>query len=232
MAAPRVPKPIEDHDPHTEAIVGWRVWNLADDPTYGLLLIPAGSGGGEAWWPGYPQKARCSLPWFMRLGKGGSHEAPDPRCTCGLYATQSLEVFERPRPAWPPPPVVGTVSMWGRVVEHRLGWRSQFAYPARLRLVCSMCAWFEPGPGNPVVVHTVLGQLYTLCEKHRGGIQLADTRVTKLTDIDPNDLQTRLLDRYGVELLPFELVETLFNQPPTPEPPGWRPSIHPVPYQE
>ena len=221
----------EEAEKRTEPIVGWRVWNLDDDPTYGPLLLPAGSGSG-AWWPRHAEEARCTLFSLFRLGKGKNHEAPDPACSCGIYAARSLEIFERPRPAWPPPPVVGTVSLWGRVVEHEFGWRARFAYPARLRLVCSMCAWFEPGPGTPAVVHRFVGQLYPLCVKHRGGIEVPDTRVTKPTDIDPAALQARLLDAYGVELLPLELVENLFRQPRTPDPPAFRPSIHAVPVEE
>jgi len=38
------------------------------------------------------------------------------------------------------PAVVGTVSLWGSVVEHLHGWRAARAYPQRLELVCHVCA--------------------------------------------------------------------------------------------
>jgi hypothetical protein len=38
---------------------------------------------------------------------------------------------EIPRPIWPPT-VIGSVTLWGRVVVGTRGWRAQFAYPRRL----------------------------------------------------------------------------------------------------
>jgi hypothetical protein len=210
-----------------EAIVGWRTWELSDDGEDGALLHPVGSGV-DVWTQRHPMTARCAVMPFLALFRR-PHEAPDPGCRCGIYAARSLEDFDRPRPAWPPPPVIGTVSLWGRVVEHERGWRAAFAYPARLRLVCSMCAWFEPGTGTPMTVHAFLGRLYTLCEQHRGGIELPDTRRSTPTDLDPHVLQARLLDAYAVDVLPAEHVAALFGRPRTPDPPAYIPTIRAVP---
>ena len=149
-----------------EPIIGWRVWNLSDGAE-GPRLWPAGSGV-DVWQPRHRVEARCGAPRILtwRIGR---HAAPHLSCRCGIYASRSLDVFERPRPAWPPTPVVGTVSLWGTVVEHERGWRGQFAYPSRLRLVCAMCAWFEPGTGVPAVVHSFGKRVFTLCHAHRGG---------------------------------------------------------------
>lgn len=38
------------------------------------------------------------------------------------------------------PAVIGTVSLWGEVVEHVHGWRAARAYPQRLDLMCHVCA--------------------------------------------------------------------------------------------
>jgi hypothetical protein len=161
----------------------------------------------------------------------GRHAAPDIRCHCGIYAGMSLDAFERPRPAWPPAPVVGTVALWGTVIEHERGWRAAVAYPARLRLVCSMCAWFEPGTGIPEVVHRFDQKLYTLCAAHRGGIQVPDGRRTRPTGIDPKALQARLIDTYAVDLLPQESVRSLFEHPATVAQP-YMPSIRVVPIED
>ncbi|HZD79662.1 MAG TPA: hypothetical protein VE646_06445 [Actinomycetota bacterium] len=220
-----LPEPTQDRS--IEPITGWRIWNLSLPRGREPLLHPAGAGV-DAWPRRKPVRARCGTPpllWFTRR----PHQAPNPTCTCGIYASRSLDTFERPRPAYPPPPVIGTVSLWGRVIEHELGWRAQMAYPAQLRLVCSMCAWFEPGPGEPLVVHKFGGRLYTLCEIHRGGIQLPDGRRSKLTPLGPDALQARVLDAYAVEVVPLERVELLFHLPPTPEPPPYMPSIRVVP---
>ena len=168
--------------PLREPITGWRVWNVSDDGP-GPRLWPAGSGVDE-WQPRHPVEARCGALRILTWGIG-KHTAPDLRCRCGIYASRSLDVFERPRPAWPPTPVVGTVSLWGTVVEHERGWRGQFAYPARLRLVCAMCAWFEPGSGMPAVVHSFGKRVFTLCSAHRGGIQVPDGRRSVPTGTEP-----------------------------------------------
>lgn len=224
-----IPNPVDPRPPQDEAIAGWRIWNLSRDGA-GPRLQPAGSGV-DPWEPRRRVEARCGVPALLTVGIG-PHKAPDIRCRCGIYASRSLDEFERPRPAWPPSPVVGTVALWGTVVEHERGWRAQFAYPARLRMVCSMCAWFEPGPGTPAVVHTFAGRLYTLCAVHRGGIQVQDGRRTQPTGIDPGELQASLLDTYAVDLLPIGTVRSLFEQPSTEVIDPYLPSISVVPIEE
>lgn len=54
-------------------------------------------------------------------------DAPHIKCTCGIYASKSLEHlheygYSRSR-------VHGQASLWGTVVEHQHGWRAQYAYP-------------------------------------------------------------------------------------------------------
>jgi hypothetical protein len=176
-------------------------------------------------------EARCSTPRIL-AGWRGRHEAPDVGCRCGVYASDSLAVVHRERPAWPPAPVIGRVALWGRTIEHERGWRSRFAYPERLRLVCAICAWMEPGPGRPSVTHAFAGRLYPLCESHAGGIEVPDGRRTSRTDVDPSVLQARLLDAYAVEVLPTDELEPLFRRPAAPEVPPYFPSIKTVPAAE
>jgi hypothetical protein len=206
-----------------EPIVGWRAWDLDAAPR----LYPV-SASEDAWAPGSVMHAVCALPRVLRHRRV-PHDAPDPGCVCGIYATRSPEDFARPRPAWPPPTVVGTVSLWGRVIEHESGWRAASAYPARLAVVCAMCAWFEPGPGRPVAVHRFGRYLYGLCAEHAGGIEVPDGRRSRPTDLEPRALQSRLLDAYAVDLLPLERVGGLFASPRTPDPPGYIPTIRAVP---
>jgi hypothetical protein len=209
-----------------EPIVGWRTWNLSDDHSAPRLL-PAGSGGRDAWEPRRAAEARCEASILTRTLH--PHPAPEPSCTCGIHASRSLDAFERPRPAWPPPCVVGTVSLWGTVIEHERGWRARYAYPARLGLVCSMCAWFEPGPGDPTVIHVFAGSSFALCEVHRGGIQVPDGRRTRRSDVDPAVLRARLLDAYAVDLVPVGSIRSLFRKERTPDPPAYVPTIRVVP---
>lgn len=205
--------------------MGWRAWNLAEDHE-GPALLPAGSGI-DAWPRRRPLEARCAVPSLLKP-RGKPHRVPEASCRCGIHAGRSLDVFTRGRPAWPPPPVLGRVSLWGRTVEHERGWRSRVAYPSRIRLVCAWCAWVEPGAGTASVVHRFGDMLYGLCDEHRGGIEVPDGRRTQPTDIHPGALQARLLEAYAIDPLPHEALEAVFRRPAAPERPGYMPTIRPV----
>ena len=92
--------------------------------------------------------------------------------------------------------VVGTVSLWGRVIEHRRGYRSEFAYPSRLRLVCSTCldsGWWSYSAPETVVECS--GNLVAFCVDH-----MPDDDDTS---VPARGLQDEVLANYGVELLPI-----------------------------
>ena len=95
--------------------------------------------------------------------------------------------------------VVGAIAMWGRVVEHGRGARSEFAYPARLRLVCGSCLAEGSGAVAPVEVVDSGGVLTPFCRKHlaaRNGRTVAASAI-----------EAELLSTFGVELLPIERVD-------------------------
>ena len=77
-------------------------------------------------------QAECKafrFPWRRR------HEAPDERCSCGIYAVQFDTLAQGYRLMDPLGlyfPVLGTVSLWGTVVATEEGWRAEFAYPKQL----------------------------------------------------------------------------------------------------
>lgn len=215
-----------DPERHADPVIGWRVWNVSEGDD-GPVLQPAGSGTDE--WPRRrPLEARCTVPRVL-TGRRRPHQAPDLECRCGIHAGDSLDVVARGWPAWPPAPVVGRVALWGSTVAHERGWRARFAYPDRLRLVCIGCAWIEPGPGVPAVVHAFRKRLYTLCEEHAGGFRIPDGRASTPTGEDPRALQGRLLGAYAVDLLPAEPLARLYGRPPAPEPPPYFPAIRLMP---
>lgn len=105
-------------------VVGYRVWHW--DAT-GLKSL-----NGEPWLPGQTLSAVC------RAGANGfisglarvTHdpdELPCFKCTCGVYAAKTTEHLRQC--GYRRFGVYGEVSLWGTVVEHKRGWRSQFAYP-------------------------------------------------------------------------------------------------------
>jgi hypothetical protein len=116
-----------------EPIIGWRTW----------LVVQEGDGFrlrsvvyDALWSPRSELAARClhrtfSLPWRRR----SEHRPPARGCRCGIYATREPEeaasyLEER---SWADMfsihRVIGTVSLWGRVVEYTRGWRASRAYP-------------------------------------------------------------------------------------------------------
>jgi hypothetical protein len=127
----------------TEPIVGWRLWQVrrhADG--YRLESL--------TWhhvaWPGRSRlEARCAVHRADAPARG--HE-------CGIHAFTTRELAEdlfrrytgvRQRygqdngelpPATPGRPIaLGSVSLWGRVLEREKGYRAQYAYPYELFLI-------------------------------------------------------------------------------------------------
>jgi len=100
-------------------IIGHRVWRW---DAAGLSSL-----NGKRWPPRQPLAAKC--------GAGNAHDAHEPPhldCTCGVYAAKSREHLRQL--GYEGRGIRGEVHLWGTVVEHEFGWRSQFAYPKTLLL--------------------------------------------------------------------------------------------------
>jgi hypothetical protein len=120
---------------YIEPIVGWRAW----------LVVKGGNGFclrsvvyDTVWLPRRELLARClrrslsrSLPWWRSV----EHPPPARRCACGIYAAKQPDeaaVYLEGRSwgdALSVQRVIGRVSLWGRVVECKRGWRASHAYP-------------------------------------------------------------------------------------------------------
>lgn len=92
-------------------VVGYRVWQW--DAT-GLKSL-----NGINWHPGEAFTAECKTQ--------GCNEVPRSDCTCGIYASKSLDHLRRL--GYTENRIRGEVCLWGTVVEHEGGWRAQLAYP-------------------------------------------------------------------------------------------------------
>lgn len=143
---------------YVDPTIGWRVWDVVAD---GSELRLASVGFRTIWEPRERETAVCrssvaNRAW-LRLG---AHDAPHPRCSCGVYAVRdpwhAAAYFARPFMwRWAEVHrVLGTVSLWGRVVEGSQGWRASYAYPAHIvvpatrRSVFSLVTGF-PQPSRP-----------------------------------------------------------------------------------
>jgi hypothetical protein len=128
-AAPDYVTPVE----------GWRAWSLVRDARGTRLrsvYTDAGWDAGRAFVASCRRTCRSVLrPWKTFTP---DHSAPRLTCTCGVYAATEVEPIARLLTA----PlsgdeheigrVIGTVSLWGDVVECTRGWRASHAYPRRL----------------------------------------------------------------------------------------------------
>jgi hypothetical protein len=103
---------------YVSPIVGFRVWNWHANELWSL--------NGEAWPPGHALAARCPKT---------DHESPSDSCSCGIYAAKNCQHLQDISSITAVDSCVhGEVYLWGKVMEHDLGYRAQFAYPKSLVL--------------------------------------------------------------------------------------------------
>jgi hypothetical protein len=174
-----------------EAVDGWRAWSVVElDGELRLSSLTRA----ETWEPAAPFVARCPRR---------RHAAPRRLCSCGVYAAAEPEELARlGRIAGA---AIGQVSLWGRVAEHRRGYRAAIAYPSRLRLVCVTC--LGQGMGEPATRvdrdPSAPARLFPLCEPHAEGRTLPPAA----------PVQERLLQSYLVEMVPDGSIERIHRDP-------------------
>jgi hypothetical protein len=182
-------------DPHPadrtfmEPILAWRAWALSTDRDWTEPRLRPVVGSPRPWPPLEPARAACRR--FRR------HPTPDVGCTCGLHALVEPEALRWTRD----PVVVGTVALWGRVVEHERGYRAEFGYPQRLRLVCRLCFWRRDLAGSvpDVAVRVRGGGVLPLCLAH---LELAHRYGLPTPNLVPAEhAEQSLLSAYAVDLL-------------------------------
>jgi hypothetical protein len=117
---------------YVEPVHAWRLWEVEDVGAVPRLR----SLYRICFWPvRAPFEARCEAHRF-RLPRRPRHAAPMATCTCGVYAVP-FELMRKRLALHDGLPrgrslVVGTVALWGDVIECERGWRAAFAYPSRL----------------------------------------------------------------------------------------------------
>jgi hypothetical protein len=122
---------------YIEPTVGWRTWLVVpdEDKVFRLRSIVYDT----LWSPRNELVAHClhravSLPWRRR----SEHVPPASDCGCGIYAAREPEEAASylDGRSWADGlsihRVIGTVSLWGQVVECTRGWRGSFAYPKKI----------------------------------------------------------------------------------------------------
>lgn len=175
----------------SEPILGWRVWALEGSIRGDRVRLRPIAKRGKPWRPREPAIARCTT-------KPGHRLVPSPNCRCGLHATHEPDLLRQARD----PAVLGSVAMWGRVIEHERGYRAQLAYPQRLRLACPLCLWWW-GPSAPspceVVIRHRGGRMVPLCAPH---LELSERYgYPARRRLDAVAVEGTLLSTYAVDLL-------------------------------
>lgn len=174
----------------SQPIVAWRAWTAFARKDWSKPRLLPIAGDTHPWPPLEPACGSCRRRRF--------HQVPGLDCTCGLYAVREAHLLRRTRD----PAAVGTVALWGRVVEHELGYRAEFAYPQRLRLICHLCFWQRDlrSSAPDVVARARRGRLIPLCGDH---VALSNRYGYRTLDLAPaNEIQQALLSVYAVDLLP------------------------------
>ena len=100
---------------YVSPVVAYRAWLLGPR---GLMSL-----NGEFWHPNQKLQAVCRR-------SVNRHTPPHGDCSCGIYAAKSFDQLRGI--GYAELGVRGEVYLWGTVVEHKLGWRAQFAYPKTL----------------------------------------------------------------------------------------------------
>jgi hypothetical protein len=176
-------------DTASEPIVAWRAWALTGHRDGTELLLRPVAKRARTWRPREVVEASCRTSRW--------HEAPDPACTCGLHGTHGLEVLRKTKC----PAVLGRVALWGRVVEHEQGYRAQFAYPQRLRLICQFCFWMT-GARRAAPAHVgwfPRDVLMPMCDDHLAVARRND--VSPRVVLPAGEVAQRLRDTYAVDAL-------------------------------
>ena|SRR5690348_9552809 len=120
---------------HVTCLTGYRLWEVYPHRGVGHL-------SSVAWIlylePGVAQKAICgfNLSHFSTEMASIPHDsstAPADGCDCGYYSLKSLDILVHQYPhedyrGY----VIGIVDVWGRVIEHEHGYRSEYIYPREL----------------------------------------------------------------------------------------------------
>ncbi|HET9248701.1 MAG TPA: hypothetical protein VFP13_02005 [Actinomycetota bacterium] len=173
-----------------EPIHAWRTWTLVGSRDGAVVRLAPIAGDGRPWPPRRPARSLCT--------RRRSHLRPELDCTCGLHAVTDPDDLRRARD----PAVLGTVALWGTIVEHERGFRAALAYPQRLRLLCYLCfsLWGRLGPGGcEVVVRHRGGRMVPLCEPHLELSRRYGYRVPRL--LPARSIESTLLSTYAVDPL-------------------------------
>jgi|SRR5208282_6138610 len=104
---------------YIEPITAYRVWQW---DAVGLKSL-----NHTLWLPGQPFEASCPVYHCDSAGYISCKNVPGDGCSCGVYAARNLKHLVTI--GYADHGICGEVSLWGKVVIHKFGYRAEFAYP-------------------------------------------------------------------------------------------------------
>jgi hypothetical protein len=125
-----------------QPIIAYRIWKVSPE---GRLSTAYRNSGKWPWMK--PYSASCDKvhvaannrspydPFFITaLGVDtttvADHDGPHFDCTCGLYGYKTVKCLEQTFPQYYTTNcVLGRVALWGKIVEHKDGYRAEYGYP-------------------------------------------------------------------------------------------------------
>lgn len=132
------PREVQLCGPSLEPRVVWRKWTVQEDDCLLRSIFQD-----TVWMPRERMEARClkNQGPLTLAGRQCLH-APMRNCSCGIYATferselgkygSARKITELSDPAPRKLIVIGTVSVWGKIVECETGLKAEYAYPYEL----------------------------------------------------------------------------------------------------
>ena len=88
-------------------IIGWRIWGLCNGLLHSMFVS-------HLWRPGVLERAVCNDSGPANLGYHAFKHRERAEREASRHIYDSLAI-------------VGSVAMWGEVIEHEYGWRSEYA---------------------------------------------------------------------------------------------------------
>jgi len=107
------------HEHMAGPLLAYRVWSIK----FGTGLLRSTGIGGLEWPFAVPMAAQC-----LRIG----HHAPQAGCECGYYTVTNWDKAHKLSKSMVC--IFGRAAIWGKVIKHQDGYRSEYAYPYELFL--------------------------------------------------------------------------------------------------
>jgi len=120
----------------TEPLIAYRAWSYVDTEN---LIYPFDLSANflVPWKPFEAEPAICIMALQKKMPCAAAHVGTGQDCMKGYHAYKSMEglinhlddaIVNR---GCFRPMILGTVSLWGHVIEHDTGYRAEFAYPQK-----------------------------------------------------------------------------------------------------